>query len=72
MIGSGRFPHLDLCLERWVICSFHNQMGASWCQGWLGGGVGVGLSARFLLPLEMSSPGLGTWPSGGGGGMGLE
>lgn len=71
MIGSGRFPDLDLCLERWVIGSFHKQVGASWCQAWVGGGAGVGgggveLSAKSLLPLEMPSLGLGTWPRGEG------
>ena len=27
-MGSGWFPDLDLCPERWVTCSFHNKWGA--------------------------------------------
>lgn len=28
MMGSGHFPDLDLCPERWVMCSFHKQVGS--------------------------------------------
>lgn len=45
-------------------------LGGRWGGGG-GRGWGVELSAKSLLPLEMPSLGLGTWPRGEGGGMGL-
>ena len=38
---SGCCPDLELCPGRWVICSFHNKWGASWCQPCAEGAGGV-------------------------------